>query len=183
MPNMLGGSVEYDVNLAEVPCGSVTALYTVLMPSVEDNEDPFKYCDANQVGGHWCPEFDLMEANRYSFHTTAHKCDAPTNGVYDNCDRGGTCTLDVLENATAGDFLPGSSVGIDTNEEFHVKLDFEERNGQFAGYTLTMTQGEREVVQSTGDCSYLANMTQDITQMVWVFSNWSSDSLDWMQHG
>lgn len=62
-PNMLGGSLEYDVDLSEVGCGCVAALYTILMPSVEDNEDPFKYCDANQVGGHWCPEFDIMEAN------------------------------------------------------------------------------------------------------------------------
>lgn len=114
-PNMLGGSVEYDVNLSEVGCGCVAALYTVLMPSVDENVDPFGYCDANRIGGHWCPEFDVMEANMYSFHTTAHKCDAPVDGVYDNCDRGGTCTLNVHENNIAGDFIPGSTLGIDTN--------------------------------------------------------------------
>ena len=181
MPNMLGGSVEYDIDLSEVGCGCVAALYTVLMPSVEDNEDPFKYCDANQVGGHWCPEFDLMEANKYSFHTTAHKCDAPTDGVYDNCDRGGECTLNIHENNIAGEYIPGSASGIDTNYEFHVKLDFEERDGVFVGYTVTMTQGDREFVQTTGDCEYLSYMTQDITSMAWVMSQRSSDGgIDWL---
>lgn len=123
-PNMLGGYVEYDVDLSEVGCGCVSALYTILMPSVDENEDPFGYCDANKIGGHWCPEFDLMEANKYSWHTTAHKCDTPVNGVYDNCDRGGTCSLNIHENNIAGEFLPGSTSGIDTNYEFHVKLDF-----------------------------------------------------------
>lgn len=121
---MLGGSVEYDVDLTEVGCGCVAALYTILMPSVDENEDPFGYCDANKIGGHWCPEFDLMEANKYSWHTTAHKCDTPTDGVYNNCDRVGECTLNIHENDIAGEFLPGSTFGIDTNFEFHVKLDF-----------------------------------------------------------
>ena len=25
------------------------------------------YCDANQVGGTFCPEFDIMEANKFSW--------------------------------------------------------------------------------------------------------------------
>ena len=45
-PNMLGGSFEYDVDLSQVGCGCVTALYTILMPSVDENVDPWKYCDA-----------------------------------------------------------------------------------------------------------------------------------------
>ena len=32
------------------------------------------YCDANDVGGHWCPEMDLMEANNVSWQTTPHRC-------------------------------------------------------------------------------------------------------------
>ena len=89
-PNMLGGVMEYDVDLSQVGCGCISALYTVLMPAVDNFEDPFKYCDANQVGGFWCPEFDIMEANRHAFHVTGHKCDPPNpNGVYSSCDRGG----------------------------------------------------------------------------------------------
>ena len=140
-PNMLGGSLEYDVDLSEVGCGCVAALYSILMPTVdaEENPDPFKYCDANRIGGHWCPEFDVMEANKFSFHTTAHKCDALTNGIYDNCDRTGTCTLNIHENDVVGEFIPGSTTGIDTTREFHVKIDFHERDGKFADYTIVMT--------------------------------------------
>ena len=58
-PNLLGGRFEYDVDLSQVSCGCVSALYTILMPGLDNTNDPFKYCDANQVGGHWCPEFDI----------------------------------------------------------------------------------------------------------------------------
>jgi len=89
-PNLLGGVLEYDVDLSQVGCGCNSALYAVLMPAVDNNDDDFRYCDANKVGGHWCPEFDIMEANKYAFHVTGHKCDAPdASGIYYNCDRSG----------------------------------------------------------------------------------------------
>ena len=171
---------------SNVGCGCVTALYTVLMPALDQGiTDPFKYCDANQVGGYWCPEFDIMEANKFAFHVTGHKCDAPTSdGVYHNCDRGGQCTMDVwTSNNNDFDYGPGSGYTIDTTQPFHVKTEFHEEGGQFVGYTSTLTQADRTVVLSTGNCSYLNNMTSDITQMVFTLSNWSSGSLDWLQHG
>ena len=61
-PNMLGGYFEYDVDLSNVGCGCSTGVYGVSMPrrdNLDDPKDPFLYCDANQVGGHWCPEFDI----------------------------------------------------------------------------------------------------------------------------
>ena len=52
--------------------------------------DDFSYCDANNVGGLYCPEFDLMEANKQSWNAIAHKCDPPSSlGYYDSCDHGG----------------------------------------------------------------------------------------------
>ena len=92
------------------------------MPAADNNEDEFKYCDANAVGGYWCPEFDIMEANMYGFQTTGHTCDAPTDGVYDNCDTAGQCTTNFLTNATDNDYGPGSDYLIDTTQPFHVKL-------------------------------------------------------------
>ena len=91
-PNMLGGSIEYDVDLSKVGCGCVTAIYSVLMPAVDSpqNAFPFGYCDANKVGGYWCPEFDIMEANKHAFRSTGHTCDEPdASGAYHNCDRHG----------------------------------------------------------------------------------------------
>jgi len=38
-----------------------------------------------------------MEANKYAFHVTGHKCDPPdASGKYHNCDRGGQCTMDII---------------------------------------------------------------------------------------
>ena len=36
-PNLLGGSMEYDVDLSQVSCGCVSALYTILMPAADNN--------------------------------------------------------------------------------------------------------------------------------------------------
>lgn len=68
-PNLLGGSMEYDVDLSRVSCGCNAALYMIGMPGVSADGSPFEstdgmhYCDANEIGGNFCPEFDIMEAN------------------------------------------------------------------------------------------------------------------------
>jgi len=96
-PNVNGGFWEYDVDLSTSGCSCNAAFYLVSMPGKDwnGNPDPSQghdyYCDANQVGGVWCPEFDIMEANTYAWHSTPHKCDSPNDkGHYSNCDRGGS---------------------------------------------------------------------------------------------
>lgn len=97
--NLLGGSLSFDVDLSKSGCGCLTSLYAIMMPAMDNVGDKFKYCDAGNEDGHFCPEFDLMEANKHAFRTTAHRCDAPdSNGVYTNCDHNGQCAIDVLEN-------------------------------------------------------------------------------------
>lgn len=97
-PNLLGGSVEYDVDLSQSNCGCIAAFYLVSMPGKKSNgsydpsEDGMYYCDANQVGGNYCPEFDIMEANQWTAQTTPHSCNAPSSaGHYDYCNRAGSC--------------------------------------------------------------------------------------------
>lgn len=96
-PNLLGGSVEYDVDLSKENCGCVAAFYLVGAPGKNRsgqfwNTDGYYYCDANQVGGNYCPEYDIMEANMFVSQTTVHSCNAPDgNGFYNQCNRGGTC--------------------------------------------------------------------------------------------
>lgn len=81
--NLLDGFISFDIDLSKSGCGCLTALYTVAMPAADNLYDPFKYCDAAQVGGHFCPEFDIMEANKFAYRGTAHKCDPPTSeGAY-----------------------------------------------------------------------------------------------------
>ena len=174
---MLGGSIEYDVDLSKVGCGCVTAFYSVLMPAVDSpqNAFPFGYCDANKVGGYWCPEFDIMEANKFGFRSTGHSCDAPdAQGVYHNCDRKGQCSIDVHSNNLEHDFEPGSANGIDTDQEFHVRIEFHKDAAEkFNGYTVTLTQGtDRRVELASTDCSYLNAMTDDLTRMAFTLSNW-----------
>lgn len=137
--NLLGGQVKYDVDLSQAGCGCITALYTVLMPAVDNVSDPFKYCDANQVGGHWCPEFDIMEANRFAYRAVGHACDAPSSsGIFPSCDRGGRCSIDVLRNGVDNDFGPGQENTINTESAFSVQTSFHESDGVFTGYTTVL---------------------------------------------
>ena len=72
-PKLLGGFVEFDADISQSACGCVAAFYTVSMPgrfpdgSYNPAEKSQYYCDANAVGGNYCPEFDLMEANQKAF--------------------------------------------------------------------------------------------------------------------
>jgi len=182
--NLLGGSIKYNVDLSQAGCGCVTAFYTVLMPAVDNTSDPFKYCDANKVGGHWCPEFDIMEANKYAFKAIGHTCDAPDgNGKYHNCDRGGQCTNDVLANNLQMDYGPSAAHIINTMKAFSVETIFHESNGVFTGYTTVLEQDGKQVVMQSSNCSYLNRMSDDMTDMALVISNWGSSGLDWLQHG
>jgi len=154
-PNLLGGSMEYDVNLSEVTCGCNAALYLVGMPGVGSDGMPFvsgdgmHYCDANRVDGNYCPEFDIMEANNIAYRAIEHVCDAPDeNGFYDSCDHTGQCYVDVILDYPASDkvYGPGSEFDINTNNEFHIRIDFETDDaGEFSQYTITLTQDGREV--------------------------------------
>ena len=61
----------------------------------------------------------MMEANKYAWRSTGHKCDYE-NG-YENCDKSGQCHIDVLTDKDAGVFAPGSLTGINTDLPFHMK--------------------------------------------------------------
>lgn len=105
------------------------------MPARDENGNPVKghgdyYCDANMVGGNWCPEFDIMEANTYAWHSTPHKCDNPNDhGHYYNCDRGGSC-FQVAHQKLNGQYGPGGQYTINTQEDFHVAISWD-RNAHF----------------------------------------------------
>lgn len=145
--------------------------------------DGWGYCDANQVGGNYCPEFDLMEANKWSWATTPHKCDAPTStGFFQNCDRGGTCQQNITDKLARNGYGPGASYTIDTTKPFHTKIAFNaDASGRFSSYTTTMTQNGKTQTM-TGDCSYLNYMSNDIGHgMAFVISNWGGDA-SWLWH-
>lgn len=138
-PNLLGGSIEYDVNLSKSGCSCNAALYLSKMPAKDESGNLIPgsngnyYCDANQVGGIFCPEFDIMEANTYAWHTTPHKCDAPNEkGHYYNCDKIGGCFTVAHGTISYG---PGDSFQINTLKGFHVKIIY----NADASYKVEMT--------------------------------------------
>lgn len=112
IPNLVGGSIEFDVDLSQAGCSCNAAFYLVSMPGYDanQNEDPSSggdfYCDANKVGGVWCYEMDIMEANTYAWHTTPHHCDSPQGKHFENCDRGGDGKSIYSQDPTA--YGPGS---------------------------------------------------------------------------
>jgi len=72
-----------------------------------------------------------MEANQYALQTTPHSCNAPSSkGSYDWCDKGGQCANNV-KNMDWNTFGPGDQYKINTNNWFHLKINFVEENGQF----------------------------------------------------
>ena len=149
-PNLLGGSVEWDLDLSNHECGCLATWYLVKMPGKDQDgniwmdTDGYGYCDANMGNGNWCPEFDIMEANKYSWATTPHKCDSPNDkGFYNNCDKGGTCAQNIVDQLAYNGYGPGSDHTINTDLPFHAKVDFNSDNGKFSSFTVTMSQNGR----------------------------------------
>jgi len=111
------------------------------MPAYDRNGKPSKtdagdfYCDANKVGGYWCPEMDIMEANQWAFAVTPHTCDQPDDHYYDKCDRGG-CGAHIHKEISYG---PGTQYKINTLLKFNVKTEFVDTNGELSEIRTTLT--------------------------------------------
>jgi len=73
---------------------------------------------------------DMMEANKYAFRMTPHKCDAHTDGSYFSCDRGG-CGKSIYSIDPQA-YGPGSKFRIDTNKKFHVSISFNKQSSELA---------------------------------------------------
>ena len=189
-PSLLGGSVEFDADISQDACGCVAAFYTVSMParnsdgSYNPGEKGQYYCDANMVGGTYCPEFDLMEANTKAFQATPHSCDAPDeHGFYSNCDRSGECYQNSVEKLDPMAFGPGSSYTINTMEIIHVRTDFNmDDASEFSSFTTTISQNGNSV-QLQGECESNSKMSGDLKEgMVFALSNWYGGE-PWLDKG
>jgi len=84
------------------------------MPGVGSDGLPFEstdgmhYCDAAKVGGNYCPEFDIMEANTWAYRAVSHACNDPVNGHYSWCDHPGKSAVDVILDKPDSAYGPGS---------------------------------------------------------------------------
>jgi hypothetical protein len=75
------------------------------------------YCDANYVG-HFCPEYDLYEGNKYTMVSTLHTCDKAPPNHYTNCDRGGCGSNAYFVNPKM--MCPEESCTINTSKPYKI---------------------------------------------------------------
>jgi len=166
---LLGKSISFEVDLSSVGCACNIAFYLISAPARGLNGElsrgtnrggqaPY-YCDANQVGGQWCPEVDIMEANSAVFSSTAHKCDPATNGHYDSCDRSG-CSDNSRDEPDA--YGPGSSYTIDTRKPFEVRTEFPASGSELKGMRTILRQSGKQITMMHSTCQpeYFAALSE-----------------------
>ena len=70
-----------------------------------------------------------MEANIWAYRAVNHHCEEPTNGHYTECDKPGSCAVDVITDFPGNiPYGPGSQYTINTEREFHIKINFNKDN-------------------------------------------------------
>lgn len=161
--NLLGKTLEYDLDMSKVGCGCNAAFYFVSMPAGVRTKCHDYYCDANAVCGSNCAELDIQEGNTHAWATTPHHAYSAKG-----CEK------------RANNYGPGKTID-PTRGKFHVKTAFHSDRME-----TRLTQNGRGIHihhdQSCGD--NLHNIWHDMakTGMVPTFSNWGSDhkSMDWL---
>jgi len=156
---LLGRTMSFTVDLSRVGCACNLAFYLISSPardrlghpnpgSDRAGQPPY-YCDANKVGGQWCPEIDIMEANNHAFQATLHSCAKPSNGHYEFCDRMG-CAQNTRTHH--GAYGPGQEFRIDTRLPFDVHTEFLEDAGVLTGMRTILHQAGKHVILGHSNC-------------------------------
>lgn len=146
-----GKEFTFEVELSTMQCGFNAALYFVGMNENDGGaESGTKYCDAQAVGGTFCSEMDLFEANTQAQQYTTHACvdacgsyteDVPQckgNGSPSTvCDQSG-CGLNPFRYGEGTSYYNennnwnwhgfGSGHAIDSNKPFTVVTQFHDTN-------------------------------------------------------
>jgi len=167
----LGGTFEFEVDLAEIGCGQSVGMYLVQA----DNDA----CSWNAKGEDvdpQCSRVELMEANTYGFKASSFPCD------FDSCPSGSDSSV-VIPAASYG---PGSNYLIDTLRPFTVKTKFfgsvdgTDADGQIGDLTKIETcliQGANEVTVSQMNADYLYPLRDKLHfNMAAVMSNFADSA-------
>ena len=181
---LLGKRFTFDVDLSQVGCSCNGALYAVSMPAYNSNQQLVPgetgeyYCDANQVGGTYCPEMDVMEANKYAMASTPHTCQYVAPHYYPSCDRGG-CGANVLD-ATGYQFGPGKT--IDTNKPFTLSVSFITNGDTLTTLTNDFYQEGRHIQFNSCRPDYLQWMGKSLPGITVVMSLWGTGAggMSWL---
>ena len=79
--NLLGGSVEYDVDFSGTHPGVNANIYTISPAGIGSYFSQSKYCDGAKYGSDWCVEVDWVETNgNCGGQTTLHTIEGPGVG-------------------------------------------------------------------------------------------------------
>jgi hypothetical protein len=156
-----GQEFTFDVELSTLPCGFNAALYFVGMTENEGGaENGTNYCDAQAVGGTFCSEMDIMEANtvaqQYTTHACIDACGSFTTDVQE-CQRSNSPSS-VCDQSGCGlnPFRYGS--GTTYNQEFN-NLDWYGPRTDGTSYALDSSQPYTVVTQFNAN-SELLNITR-----------------------
>ena len=175
---LVGKRLTYDVDMSNVGCNCNAALYCLAMPAYNSSQklEPGPggdyYCDADKVGGTYCPDMDVMEANKYAMASTAHSCTPVPPHYYSTCDRVG-CGTNVLD-ADYDGYGPGKT--IDTNTPFTLAVSFiKGSDGTLSTVQNTFSQGGRVVKFDTcTNASYLQKLGNSLPGVVMTMSLWGT---------
>ena len=182
---LLGKRFAFDVDMSDVGCNCNGALYFITMPAYNSAQQPAPgkdnsyYCDANQVGGTYCPEMDVMEANKFAMASTAHTCQYQPPHYYSSCDRGG-CGRNVLDVDRSG-YGPGKR--IDTNRPFTLSVSFiTGGNGRLSTVNNYFSQGSQSLQFNACNPDYLQWMGMSLPGIVMSVSLWGTGNggMSWL---
>ena len=182
---LLDKTLNMTVDVSTINCGCDASLYLVAMPAYNQygKPDPTRcndyYCDANEVCGIFCPEMDIMEANREALAITPHRCDAPQGGYYNSCDTGGCGqNLKAFGHHAYG---YGNEYQINTRYPFNVSISFQTKGGYLHKIVTKVSQNIHCVIVTHDNAScgkgYLESMTGAFANgLVLTTSHWSGDA-------
>lgn len=179
---LLGKSIAFTVDLSAAACGCNAAVYLVSMAqnARPGNCGEDRYCDANAVCGVRCAEIDLLEANRFALHATAHTpSDGDGRGVGVGGSFGTTSTLSPAE------YGPGGSV-VDTEHPFRVSTYFSvDEEGMLNAIEVTLTGHTGwAITMEMADAEYVRRLHGAVSLgMTPTVSYWSDAHLGWLQDG
>ena len=150
----------YTIDVSQVGCHCNAAAY---FSNMHTNVDPGEwgryYCDANNVNGVWCPEYDIFEGNKHTMTVVLHSCNGTMDSCsstseWDECDRGG-CGTNAF-NVDNNMMCPDESCTINTNKPFTVS---HHQTGSFVNAWFEQ-EGRTVNFNACNDDAYISNMAQ-----------------------
>jgi predicted GH43/DUF377 family glycosyl hydrolase len=209
---LLNSRLSYTVDLGAVGCSCNAALYFFSGPGFDRlgrSNKSAGYCGANAgkpsvntskslpaPRGNYCPELDVLEANRWAAQSTPHICNGSNVGAgfYPMCDHHG-CSSNSYRSESTG-MCPSSACTIDSRLPFEHSISFpvDASTKRLSAIRNTFTQGAASFRFSTcskataqwtgGDAAlYLSRMGQNLKAgMNMDISLWGlqHDGMSWL---